>query len=561
MIPTRIKNAPLDVQYKYIMQNGLFDVSKLSLETLRLYNGADCDLTKRLEVRYKKEVSQPLLQLYIDLSFVLYRMEGNGPPFDYEHYEKLNLWYPWKEKILRKELQAMVGDKKFNPGSPEQVYNFLYEQLGLVYPFSKGKPNTGKKTLLMLGREHPFPSKELEWRKIAKASSTSINGYKKCADLNNGRLRTRWWLTGTRTGRLASGGKKDDPGVINLQNIDKTPLIRNLCVADTRWKDAYRAVGNLIKKYGPERAAPMAERWVREEMPDLRTFLANDYGQIEVRVAALMSGDVNLKKDCEQSDIHTVVGVQMTGWPAERIKKDILIRTLTKNVHFGILFGIAEQNLYEFVLAMTPPELHGSITREEISKAFKRYFKRYGGVARFIESQRAFAKEYKYVETLFGMKQHLNVQTDNDDGYFDDDERGAYWGNQAVNGPIQGTAHQLLDCGLVNLERQPEKYEVLGIPSMDVHDALDFNVLVLDLPEAYEKSKYLMEHESLLTVKQDFPHIEWDVPIVTDSEAGLRLGCMVDLEPGFTVGSFLVEWQQKCRQQVIDLNRQLAEIN
>lgn len=552
-------------QYDYLFKKGLADYRKISLDNLRLYNGADCDLTKRIEVENKKHVPQALMNLYIDLSFILYEMEPNGPEYDYQHHRLLEKYLPHQASVLKKELQDLINDPEFNPASPEQVYDVIYERLGLEYPFHKGKPNTQKKTLLMLGREHPFPKKMVAWRKAAKGHST-IESYKNCADLNNGRLRTRWWATGARTGRLRSGGKKEDPGVINLQNVHKDWIIRNLCVFDTRWRDFYKAAKEIVSRgYDRPKTETALEQWVRSDCPDLKTGLVLDYGQIEVRVAAQISGDKNLRKDCQESDIHTKVGVTMTGWPAEKIKNDEQTRTVTKNVHFGILFGISRENLYDFVVAMTDPEQQDTISREQVYEAYDNYFKRYPGIRQYQESQREFAAENGYVETMFGMRQLLNVtqEFEHDDGYFDDegtDSRHVSWKNQAVNGPVQGSAHQLLTCGQVNVRRKKEKYKVLGIPVMDVHDAMYFRVLVLELVKAYSKAKYLMEKESLDTVKSDFPHINWEVPIIVDGKAGIRLGCQVKLKDGFTVGGFLLDWFEACRKQVIELNKAFQAI-
>jgi hypothetical protein len=237
---------------------------------------------------------------------------------------------------------------------------------------------------------------------------------------------------------------------------------------------------------------------------------------------------------------------------------------LVSNCHFGILFGIAKENLYDFVVAMSPPDMQGRITKEEIFAAYDRYFARYSGIARFIQRQRAFGQEHGYVTTLFGMKQalyyHQEVENNSSEDFYDDSEddltdadavvkRGASPDNQAINGPVQGTAHQLLTCGLVNCYRKPNRYRILCTPVMDVHDALYFNVRLLDLPEASTKGKYLLEKESLATLRKDFPDIDWTVPIVTEAEAGLRLGCKVELEDGFSLGKFCFDWYVKCREQ------------
>jgi uracil-DNA glycosylase family 4 len=607
-VPPSIQRAPLDAQAKYVKKKGLMKVAVLPLEKLRVYNGTDCILTKRIEVSNKKYVPQALLKLYIDLNHILYRMEPNGPLFDYEQQAKLEAVYPWKANKHLARMREIIGDPKFNPGSHPQVYNAIYSTLQLECPFD-GKPNTRKGTLDMLAGVHEFPRLVIEWRQFSKALGTYIEGYKKCADAWNGRLRTKWWSTGTRTGRLSSGGKKSDESgkVVNLQNIHGDAQLQNMMVADQNWRRVYRKTRKLLKTYGLDVLAfwekqdeyekalakakksnkpcklekPIAssevteqislisqkvERWLEREMPEARVFLQLDYGQVEVRVMAQLSGDENLIADCQEADIHTTVGSRMTGWDPEKIRNDKLTRTRTKNIHFGICFGQSEEGTVRYVFQMSPPGERGKISEEDIRKAYRRYFKRYSGVKQFISHQREFGKENRYVSTLFGMHQPLEIhgEKESDQEYVGDGEgkRGSWWGNQAINGPVQGTAHQLLVCGLVNVLRQPEKYAVLGgVPVMDVHDAIYFNVRLLDLVEAYERARYLMEQESLATVKSDFPNIDWKVPIVTEAEAGLSLGCRVELEDGkFTVGSFLLDWSRKRRKQLIALDEELTEV-
>ena len=609
-----IFHGALSAQAKFLNRKKAYHLKYCSLETLRLYNGGDCDVTKRIEISNRKHVPPALMHLYIDLSFVLQSMEPNGPLFDFEQHEKLAIIYPELTKRLKRKLRKLIGEatpvvpdpiigsntispKEFNPASPQQCYTAIYGTLGLEYPFD-GKPNTQKMALLMLGREHEFPKVLNEWRITSKVEGI-LEGYHRCATAWGGRLRTKWWSSGARTGRLSSGGEKNkkDSTIINLQNIKRDAQIRNLCVADKRWRRVYRAITKLLARC-PETTnywaavtkakkekinAPAQpsivteqiawltrkiEKWIRKFMPDLQTYLILDYGQVEVRVAAQMSGDVQLIADCMKSDIHTTVGTVMTGWDAERIRHDEATRTLTKNVHFGILFGISKKNLYAFVLAMSPPDMQGRITEEQVGEAYDRYFARYPQIAAFIQSQRDFAREHGYVKTMFGMVQTLNVTEESEDDEqqeilnFDEmtGGRNAYWGNQAVNGPVQGTAHQLLICAYVNLRRQAAKYAILGIPPMEVHDALYFRVRVLELHEAYKKAKYLLEKESLNTVKTDFPDIDWKVPIVVEAKAGLRLGAAVNVDEKTSIGGFMIDWWKKTKDQIEDLDRQLLEV-
>jgi DNA polymerase I-like protein with 3'-5' exonuclease and polymerase domains len=410
-------------------------MSKLSLETLRLYNGADCDVTKRIEIANKKHVPQALMQIYIDLSYILYRMEPNGPDLDYEQQAKLGVIYPVRAERLKAQLCAMVHDPDFNPASPAQVLKAVYGYFDLQFPF-KGKPNTAKNTLLTLGHKHKFPKLVVQWRRESKAEGTYITGYKACADLNNGRLKTKWKSTGTRTGRLASSGEKGvKGGGVNLQNIHNDPQIQNMLVADKRWKKLYKVIEKLLTYDKPvEWVCKKIEAWLRQKCPDLQTFFISDYGQIEVRVAAQMAGDKNLIADCQEADIHTTVGSVLTGWDPEKIRHDKATRTVTKNCHFGMLFGSGVDGVYRYVVSRTPEGVE-PIGKEFVVKAMDRYFKRYTGIRAFIERQREFARENSYVETLFGMKQPLTITGESeDDEYFEDDEqRGSWWGNQCVD--------------------------------------------------------------------------------------------------------------------------------
>lgn len=600
-VPARILNGTPKMKYDYVSQHGLFHMSKVSLDTLRLYNGADSDLTKRLQVDGKKAPISPALQkLYIDLNFVLRRMEPNGPDFDYEQNRKLAEVLPMRADKLRIELCKIAKNEDFNPGSPQQVDKVLFEDLKLEHPFD-GKRSTGKMTLLAMSSQHEMPLKVIDWRKASKAKSTYVDGYLRCARANNDRLRTKWNSTGTRTGRLSSGGDKKgikvaERTMINLQNIHGDPQMKNMCVADRRWRRVFKAIHGILEherycgvlewitrkdeKQKPtekimdkwRKVCREIESWIRANAPDLKTFLVLDYGQIEIRVLAQLANDKNLIKDCLESDIHTTVGVQMTGWDPDKIRNDKATRTLTKNVHFGIAFLISKPALYNFVVSMSPPEMRDSISREMIEAAYDRYFIRYKGVKRYTDKQIAFGLEHGYCETLFGMRRYLDISDaeqkagNGDDDYSDDedysvdapssDRKTGNWKSISVNTPVQGTAHQLMICALVNFYRNFEEYQVLNIPVMDVHDALYFRVNVLDLKEAYAKARYLLEQQSLETMHADFPQIKWKVPIVTEAEAGLRLGSVVSLDEKLSIGDFMLRWYDKTRRQSIALNKE-----
>jgi uracil-DNA glycosylase family 4 len=212
------------------------------------YNGADCDLTKRIEKDNDGKVNPSLLKVLIHAASPLGRMESLGPWFDFEYDKVLQEWIPARLKLLRTRILKVVQNEKFNPNSPAQVAAVVYDKLHLDRHLDKEwirdhkRRATDKDTLQLMGQFHKFPGIVTEYRKLEKKKSTYLDGYRLSAKLFGGRLRTIWWLTGTVTGRLKSGGGKDKTkGLVNLQNIHGSDQIENLLVSDLRWREVYKA--------------------------------------------------------------------------------------------------------------------------------------------------------------------------------------------------------------------------------------------------------------------------------------------------------------------------------
>lgn len=534
----RMKKAGLSKKYllaRKTLRNGL-NLALLPWKKMVLYNGADNDLQKRIEVSTKKKVSLPLLHVYQDAQFVLNRMEKLPPLFDYEHYDKLVEHYPVSEKWLRKRLIKISGKKDFNPNSPVQVSKVIYEKLHL--PVLGDKPDTTKETMAALASYHKFPSLVTEYRRVAKICSTYLAGFKASADQNHGRVRTIWWLTGTRTGRLSSGGgDSGEEGVVNLQNIHGDPLLQCLLVSDLRWKQLY--------SYWKEHGDFTEKSWKRFENYEI--FLGFDHSQMELRCVAQKSGDKNLIKAFHAgADIHAQVGHELTGWSVKKVTENEAFRRLIKNMHFGIVFGLNENNLANYMRRKGVKDVDDN----EVKKFYRAYFKKYSGVGDMIESDREFVKENGYVETLFGFRRYLN--TGASDG-------GAYWGNQAVNTPIQGTAHQLMLMGLVPLHRKPKTYKILKYPQLEIHDAIYFVVKLKDLFKAAIKGQYMLEKEALNIVKKDF-NIDWKVPLRAEPKAAIRFGVQVKLPGIKTEWEFLNQWCRKNKELQIRMQKEHREL-
>jgi uracil-DNA glycosylase family 4 len=404
--------------------------ARIPLGVLRLYNNGDADVGKRFEIISRNAASKALHSIYTDMGHLVMRMERNGPLVDYRQIDVLKrIWPPLVAKAGQK-LRDLAGDANFNPNNPADIGWLLWVKLKIPYPNPKTKPEdwgTGKEILLQVAQQYPVAAEVIAYRKFAKTMSTYITGYEYCAMLNAGHLRTKWWLTGTKTGRMSSGGSKEKiKGVVNLQNIQKKQEIRNILISDNRWRELHLFLKAMIAAGATDE---QLQESVLEKFGDMDVFLEFDQGQVEVRVAAQLSGDKQMIEDCEAGDIHSRVGHAMTGWAIDLIKNDKDTRTRTKNVHFGILFGLQPEGILAYIKGFDP---FTKITLDDVRVYYANYFARYPGVQVFIDRQHIFAELHGYVQTIFGMKRPVIINEDVK-GLVDDYGQPAYWKNIAVN--------------------------------------------------------------------------------------------------------------------------------
>lgn len=223
---------------------------KLPPKIIVTYNGADCDLTKRIQVSNDGKINQALHHVLIRCAPVLMRMEEQyGPWLDFKHADVLDKWLPIRIKALTDQLRKIAKNARFNPNKPQDVAVVVYDQLKLGRHLDEEMRrefprSTREEIMLLLSNFHEFPQMELDVRKLSKKKSTYLDGYRRSALAHEGRVRTKWWLTGTVTNRLRSGGErgnKKDKTIVNLQNVHGAPEIECLLVSDVRWRDLYRA--------------------------------------------------------------------------------------------------------------------------------------------------------------------------------------------------------------------------------------------------------------------------------------------------------------------------------
>jgi DNA polymerase-1 len=398
------------------------------------------ELEKKGLIEIWKTIEKPLIP-------VIKRMEENGVKIDKKALEELSKEYHSKLSILEKEIWNLAGTE-FNINSPKQLGEILFVKLGLK-PKNQKKTGTGalstKESELEKMRDmHPIIPLIFEYRELQKLLSTYIDVIPNLLDKDN-RLHARFLQTGTTTGRLSSS----EP---NLQNIPNgSELGRNI------------------------RKAFIAEKGYK--------ILAIDYSQIELRIAAFLSGDEKLLEIFRKGeDIHTAVASEVFGVPFEGVDKEM--RRKAKVINFGIMYGMGVNAL----------KVNLNSTREEAQLFLNNYFEKFSGLASYLENVKIEAKEKGYTETLFGRRRYFEGLRSKLPFVRAMAER------MAINAPIQGTEADIVKLAMVKVNELlvKEKLEDRVKITLQVHDELVFEVDEKIIDSISEKIKKTMETLVLL---------------------------------------------------------------
>ena len=327
-----------------------------------------------------------------------------------------------KADALEQDIYNMAGEE-FNINSPKQLGEILFGKLGL--PHGK-KTKTGWSTnadvLEKLRYEAPIVGAVLEYRQYTKLKSTYAEGLLKAMD-PDGRIRTRFQMTVTDTGRLSSR----EP---NLQNIPtRTDLGRE-----------------IRKMFIPAEGCVLVDA---------------DYSQIELRLLAHISGDTAMQAAFTSgADIHTATAAQVFHVDPADVTHEM--RRRAKAVNFGIVYGISAFSLSQDI----------GVTVAEAKAYMEAYFATFPGVRKYMDDVVAQAKERGYVETLFHRRRDLpEIKSSNFN-------MRSFGERVALNMPIQGTAADIMKLAMVAVETRlkaelPEAKLVL-----QVHDEL-----IVECPE------------------------------------------------------------------------------
>ena len=394
------------------------------------------DLQEELEERL---VEDGLMDLYRDIEMplmpILAMMEKTGIAIDPEYFEKFGKELDIRLDQLQKEIYSIAGEE-FNLNSPKQLGEVLFLSLNIdTAGIKKTKTgySTGVEVLeLLRDRGESIAEYILEYRKLAKLSSTYVEALPKLIDKDN-RLHTTFNQTGTATGRLSSSSP-------NLQNIP------------VKTDEGIKIRQGFIAREG-------------------YTLLAIDYSQIELRVLAEISKDENLLMAYREGiDLHDLTAKRLfeLGDDAQVSREQ---RTMAKIVNFSIIYGKTAFGLSK--------EL--SISRDEA-----KYFEGYPKVKELEEKIVEEARAVGHVKTLYGRKRNIDDINATNKNIKSQAER------MAVNTVIQGTAADILKKVMIEVAEEIKDKEDISL-NLQVHDELIFEVKDEKIEEYAALIKNIME--------------------------------------------------------------------
>ncbi len=426
--------------------------NQIDLETAAPYAAEDADITLQLHqaLWHELEGHDALRSVYTDIEQplvpILLEMEETGVLVDRKMLTVQSGELAKKMIALEAQAHELAGGP-FNLGSPKQLQQILFEQLGLpvIRKTPKGQPSTAEDVLVELANDYELPAVIIEYRSVSKLKSTYTDKLPLQIAASTGRIHTSYHQAVTATGRLSS----TDP---NLQNIPiRTPEGRRI-------RQAFVA-------------------------PDGKVLLAADYSQIELRIMAHLSQDAGLMKAfADEKDVHRATAAEVFDQALDEVTDDQ--RRSAKAINFGLMYGMSAFGLAKQL----------GIGRGEAQEYVDLYFDRYPGVKAYMDNIRETASAKGYVETVFGRRLYLpeiNARNAN---------RRQYAERTAINAPMQGTAADIIKKAMISVHQWLQEERRGARMIMQVHDELVFEVDVDSVGSVQEHVIELMNGAAVLLV-------------------------------------------------------------
>jgi len=391
------------------------------------YCAEDVVCTWRLKQKLTPELaSKKLEKIFYEIDMpliaVLAEMENSGIRVDIALLKRLSREAETVVEAIQAKIHRLAGEE-FNIGSPIQLKKILFEKLGIPSDeLKKGKTglSTAATELEKLRGLHPIVDLIFEWRELTKLKNTYLDALPELVSKKTARLHTSFNQTIAATGRLSSS----DP---NLQNIP------------------------IRAEFGRKiRAAFAADKGFK--------LVAVDYSQIELRLAAHLSGDPKMIKVFQEGgDIHEATAREIFG--TSDVTADM--RRSAKTINFGVLYGLSAYGLTSRI-----PGVSQGSAKDFIEK----YFETYSRLKEYLDEVIAETKRTGFVRNEIGRLRFLPEISSSQFQVRSAAERAA------INMPFQSMNADIIKMAMNKLATE----DLIARPDcrllLQVHDELVFEI-------------------------------------------------------------------------------------
>lgn len=404
---------------------GAIPYDQVPVECAATYAAEHADITFRLREEFEPQLEAMSARKLFDeiempLLPVLAEMEWTGVMIDVQGFADLKRRFEGERRRLEAEIHSVAG-REFNINSPLQLREILFDKLQLpVLKKTASGPSTDASVLQQLADAgHELPVLLMEYREVTKLENTYIDALPVLLNPRTGRLHTTFNQAAAATGRLSS----NDP---NLQNI---PIRREL--------------GRDIRRLFVARPG-----W---------QLMSADYSQIELRLLAHLSGDEAFVQAFKAGgDIHRQTAALIFDVGASDVTPEM--RARAKTINFATIYGQGPHALSQQL----------KITHAEARAFIDRYFERFTGVRRYLDSSVEFARHQGYVQTIFGRRRYVPEVRERNFNIR------AFGERIAANSPIQGSAADLIKIAMVRVAAAMQAKGLKSAMLLQVHDELVF---------------------------------------------------------------------------------------
>ena len=303
----------------------------------------------------------------------------------------------WQEKVDESYRECLINFKDININSSVQLGNWLEKNVDkkILNSWERTEKtkrlNTDAEALRNHVNEVPKLLPLVEYKKYYKYLSTYGDNIKAFINPVSGRIHGDYKLAFTDTGRLSSMKP-------NIQNFPREEWYRSIFIPEEK---------NVL--------------------------VCADYSQVEVRVAAILSGEERmLKAYREGKDLYKHTASLLLHKPEAEITK--AERQQAKAVVLGLQFGMGAKTLCKYAL-----NYNVVLSEGESEKLVAGYRQAYPMLYEWQLNTTALAKETLMCETVCGMKRKLD-----EDNYY----------TCSLNTPVQGSSAEVILYALWKLDKE-----------------------------------------------------------------------------------------------------------